>query len=97
MTLSRTLDELRDLLAVHAGGIELVELTPDGTARLRYTGMCTGCAYRPLTTAATVRPFLLAADGVRAVEIAGSRISQEAEARLADSLARFRPAFRIPS
>jgi Fe-S cluster biogenesis protein NfuA len=95
VTLSSTLDRLQDLLAVHAGGIELVELTRDGTAHLRFTGMCTGCMYRPLTTAATVRPFVLAAEGVRAVEIEGSRISHEAEARLADALARCRPAFRI--
>ena len=95
MTLNQDLGDLQRLLAVHAGGIELVELTPDGTARLRYTGMCTGCLARPLTTATTVRPFVLALEGVNAVEVEGSRISQEAEERIADFLARTAPQFRL--
>jgi Fe-S cluster biogenesis protein NfuA len=97
MRLSRCMEDLQHVLAAHAGGVELVELTSDGTARLRYTGMCTGCMYRPLTTAATVRPFVLAADDVSAVEIEGSRISEEAEARLAEALAQEAPAFRLSS
>ena len=44
--------------------------------------MCAGCQYRPVTFAATVRPALLALEGVTAVEVAGSRISAEAEARV---------------
>jgi Fe-S cluster biogenesis protein NfuA len=91
------MEDLQQMLAAHAGGIELVELTADGRARLRYTGMCTGCLYRPLTTAATVRPFLLTADDVSAVEIEGSRISEEAEARLAGAMAQEAPAFRLSS
>jgi Fe-S cluster biogenesis protein NfuA len=97
MNLEQRLEDLQRILAAHAGGIELVELTSAGTARLRYTGMCTGCMYRPLTTAATVRPFVLAADEVSAVEIEGSRISQEAEARLAEALAPAALSFRLPS
>ena len=54
--------------------------------RLRFTGMCTGCHLRPLTTASTIRPALLELEGVEAVEIEGSRISAEAEARLAAAL-----------
>lgn len=73
-------EELGVVLSAHAGGIELVEVT-DGVARVRYTAMCTGCPLRPLTTASTVRPALLELDGVESVE--GSRISAEAEARLA--------------
>ena len=55
----------------------------DGVVRLRYTGMCTGCPLRPVTTASTVRPALLDVEGIEAVEVEGSRISAEAEARLA--------------
>jgi Fe-S cluster biogenesis protein NfuA len=76
------LEELRPALAAHAGGVELVEVR-EGVVRLRYTGMCTGCPLRPLTTASTVRPALLDLDGIEAVEVEGSRISAEAEARLA--------------
>jgi Fe-S cluster biogenesis protein NfuA len=76
------MERLRPVLAAHAGGIELVEVD-GGTVRLRFTGMCTGCHLRPLTTASTIRPALLGLAGVEAVEIEGSRISAEAEARLA--------------
>jgi Fe-S cluster biogenesis protein NfuA len=76
------LESLRPVLSAHAGGVELVSIT-DGVVRVRYTGMCTGCHLRPLTTAGTVRPALLAVDGVTAVEVEGSRISAQAEARLA--------------
>jgi len=93
--LSQSLEELQNVLAVHAGGIELVEVTSDGTVRLRYTGMCTGCLARPLTTATIVRPFLLALEGINAVEIEGSRISEEAEERLASLLARTAPELRL--
>jgi len=75
------IDELGVVLGAHAGGIELVEVV-SGVARVRYTGMCTGCPLRPLTTASTVRPALLELDGIESVEVEGSRISAEAEARL---------------
>ena len=80
------LNELRPALEAHAGGIELLDLDA-GIVRLRYTGMCTGCPLRPLTTASTVRPALLSLPGVTDVQIEGSRISAEAEARLAAALA----------
>ena len=76
------LERLRPVLDAHAGGIELVEVH-GSTVRLRFTGMCTGCHLRPLTTASTLRPALLELDGVEVVEIEGSRVSAEAEARLA--------------
>jgi Fe-S cluster biogenesis protein NfuA len=75
--------ELSHRITAHAGGLELDGVAPDGTVRVRFTGLCTGCPYRPLTMAGTVRPALLQVQGVTAVEAAGSRISAEAEARLA--------------
>jgi Fe-S cluster biogenesis protein NfuA len=81
------LERMRPVLDAHAGGIELVEVE-GSTVRLRFTGMCTGCHLRPLTTASTIRPALLELEGVEAVEIEGSRISAEAEARLAAALDR---------
>jgi Fe-S cluster biogenesis protein NfuA len=81
----RRVAELGVVLGAHAGGVELVELA-GGVARIRYTGMCTGCHLRPVTTASTVRPALLELDGVDSVEVEGSRISAEAEARLAAAL-----------
>jgi len=82
------LEALRPVLDAHAGGVELVEVR-GGVVRLRFTGMCAGCHLRPLTTASTIRPALLALDGVSDVEIEGSRISAEAEARLAAAFAQY--------
>jgi Fe-S cluster biogenesis protein NfuA len=90
------LERLRPVLAAHAGGIELVEVD-GGTVRLRFTGMCTGCHLRPLTTASTIRPALLELAGVEAVEIEGSRISAEAEARLAAAFLAAAPAKALPA
>ena len=84
------LEHLRPVLDAHAGGIELVEVN-GSTVRLRFTGMCTGCHLRPLTTASMIRPALLELAGVEAVEIEGSRLSAEAEARLAVAFRRESP------
>jgi Fe-S cluster biogenesis protein NfuA len=81
------MEELRPALHAHAGGVELVAVE-GGVVRLRFTGMCTGCPLRPVTTTSTIRPALLELDGVKAVEVEGSRISAEAEARLAAAFAR---------
>lgn len=82
------LEALRPVLDAHAGGVELLGVR-DGVVRLRFTGMCTGCHLRPLTTASTIRPALLELDEVSDVEIEGSRISAEAEARLAAAFAQY--------
>lgn len=81
------IEELRPALDAHAGGVELVAVE-GSVVRLRFTGMCTGCPLRPVTTASTIRPALLELEGVTAVEVEGSRISAEAEARLAAAFAR---------
>jgi len=80
------IDELRPALDAHAGGVELVAVER-GVVRLRFTGMCTGCPLRPVTTASTIRPALLELEGISAVEVEGARISAEAEARLAAAFA----------
>jgi Fe-S cluster biogenesis protein NfuA len=87
VSLEARLRDVRRILDAHAGGVELLSFD-DGVIRLRFSGMCTGCAYRPLTTATTIRPLLLSVAGVRAVEIEGGRISAEAETRLAAALGR---------
>ena len=80
------IEELRPALDAHAGGVELVAVE-DGVVRLRFTGMCTGCPLRPLTTASTIQPALLELEGVEVVEVEGARISAEAQARLAAAFA----------
>lgn len=84
----------------HGGGVELRTVAGDtaagshdgqadsgSTARVRFTGACTGCPCRPGCLTATVEPLLLAVPGVRHVEADGVRISAEAQARLTAFLA----------
>jgi Fe-S cluster biogenesis protein NfuA len=74
---------LSRLTAAHAGGVELAEVSQEGVVRVRWTGACAGCPFRPMSMAGTLEPVLLAVDGVRGVEAQGSRISEEARARMA--------------
>ena len=76
------LEDVNSVMASHVGGVELVDVSPDGVVRLRFTGMCTGCQLRPLTTAYTIEPALLELEGVTAVHADGARISREAAQRL---------------
>jgi Fe-S cluster biogenesis protein NfuA len=86
--LKHTIDSLTRLIRAHAGGVELVDVDDaNGAVTIRYTGMCVGCELRPVTTEGSVRPALLAIEGVREVIVLGSRISDEAQARLAEQLA----------
>lgn len=80
--LRRRLGEVQRRLGAHAGGIELDALGRDGSLRVRFTGMCAGCPFRPLTMHGTVRPALLALPGVTAVEADGARVSEEALERM---------------
>jgi Fe-S cluster biogenesis protein NfuA len=71
-------------LAAHAGGIDLVEVREGGSGReavVRFTGMCTGCAFKPMTMAATVEPMLTDVAGITSVQALGGRADVEAMAR----------------
>jgi Fe-S cluster biogenesis protein NfuA len=77
------LDRVNGVLAAHAGGVRLEDVSEDGAVRLRFTGMCTGCMLKPLTMARIVAPALGEIAGVRRVEAPGTRISEAAQQRLA--------------
>jgi Fe-S cluster biogenesis protein NfuA len=76
------IDQVSAAIGAHAGAIELLAVNEAGTVRVRFTGMCTGCLFRPLTMIGTVEPALLGVPGVTAVEAAGTRISTEAATRM---------------
>ncbi|HVW42846.1 MAG TPA: NifU family protein [Amycolatopsis sp.] len=78
--------ELNQALRSHGGGVEWIGTTEQGALRLRMIGMCAGCGFRPVSTAATIRPFFRERLDM-AVEVEGARISAEAEQRLAQALA----------
>jgi Fe-S cluster biogenesis protein NfuA len=80
---------IRQVCAVmrsHAGAIELVGVDAAGVVELRFTGMCQGCPFRPLTMHGTIIPALLAVPGVTEVWAAGARISEFAQERLRAAL-----------
>lgn len=81
-----TVSELDRALRTHGGGVELEGHAADGALRLRMTGLCGGCLYKPMTVAGTIRPFVEDRLGV-GVEVVGARISAEAEERLTRALA----------
>lgn len=92
--LARRIESINMLIRAHAGGIALDGVDDDGEVRVRYTGMCTGCDFRPVTTAGTVAPALLDVPGVRRVEVTGSRASADATQRIEDAVAQGQAAAR---
>jgi Fe-S cluster biogenesis protein NfuA len=84
--LARRVKAINVLIGSHAGEVEVVRVSPQGAVSIRYTGMCTGCEYRPVTTAGTVEPALLDVPGVSEVIVVGARVSEEALARIGATL-----------
>lgn len=84
--LQQRFDAINVLIRAHAGEIELAGVSPDGVVSVRYTGMCAGCDYRPVTTAGTVEPALLDVTGITGVKVLGAHISEEATARITATL-----------
>lgn len=73
--------ELNLALRTHGGAVECTGVHGD-TVRLRMTGLCAGCLFKPVTTEATIRPFIAERLGMD-VEVEGARVSVEAQQRLA--------------
>lgn len=55
--IERALEEVRPMLKLHAGGIELVGVS-DGVAQVRLLGTCRGCPLSQLTLQAGVEEIL---------------------------------------
>lgn len=71
-------------LRMHGGGIELVTIddqTDGAVVHVRFTGMCTACAWKTLTWFGTVKDAIEAVPGVVGVQAPGTRVSEQAEAR----------------
>ena len=52
------LDEIRNILAMDGGGIDLVEITEDMTAKVRLMGHCAGCMGARMTMSGIVESIL---------------------------------------
>lgn len=82
--LDDAIDWCNGRLRMHGGGIELVaidELHDGAVVHVRFSGMCTACAWKTLTWFGTVKDAIEAVPGVASVEAPGTRISEQAEAR----------------
>jgi Fe-S cluster biogenesis protein NfuA len=76
--------QIRPLLLIHGGGIDLVAIDADGRVELEFQGACRGCALQAVTYAIAVRQRLLEIPGVTEVEVRGVRISKAALKRTAE-------------
>jgi Fe-S cluster biogenesis protein NfuA len=83
--------QIRPMLAIHGGGIELIEITPAGEIRLAFEGACCGCALKSVTYALGVRQKLMPIPGVSDVTVDGVRVSRFALERAARLYGRYTP------
>jgi len=74
--------QIRPLLRIHGGDIELLEASEEGRLRLAFQGACRGCALKAVTYALGVRQRLLQHPGVREVEVEGVRLPPAALRRV---------------
>lgn len=51
--------EVAPVLGLHGGSIELVEVTAENVARIRFLGACVGCSAAELTLEYGLKEFLL--------------------------------------
>lgn len=70
--------QVRPLLAMHGGEINLVEITPAGEVRLAFAGACCGCSLKSVTYVLGIRQKLMPVPGVRDVTVEGVRLSKAA-------------------
>ena len=75
--------QIRPLLAVHGGGLELIEVTPAGEVRLAFEGACRGCSLKSATYALGIRQKLMPVSGITEVTVEGVRLSRAALERAA--------------
>jgi Fe-S cluster biogenesis protein NfuA len=73
--------QVRPLLAVHGGGLDLIGVTPAGEVRLAFVGACCGCSLKSVTYVLGIRQKLMPIPGVSEVTVEGVRLSKAALAR----------------
>lgn len=83
--------QIRPLLAVHGGGVELIEVTLAGEVRLEYQGACRACALKSTTYVLGIRQKLMPIPGVSEVTVEGVRLSRAALERAARMYAGYSP------
>jgi Fe-S cluster biogenesis protein NfuA len=65
----KALDSIRPFLQADSGDIELVEITPDGIVKVKFTGACDICPMSQMTLRAGIeRALMREIPGIRRVE-----------------------------
>jgi Fe-S cluster biogenesis protein NfuA len=83
--------QIRPLLAVHGGALDLIEVTPAGEVRLAFEGACRGCSLKSVTYALGIRQKLMPVSGVTDVTVEGVRLSRAALDRAARMYGNYSP------
>lgn len=83
--------QIRPLLAIHGGGVELIEITEAGEVRLAFEGACCGCSLKSVTYALGIRQKLMPIPGVTDVMVEGVRLSRAALERAARMYGAYTP------
>ena len=91
--------QIRPLLLIHGGGIDLVSIDESGRVELEFQGACRGCALQSVTYAIGVRQRLMEIPGVTEIDVKGVRLSKMALKRTAEIYRgySFRPDGQAPS
>ncbi|MFH1784587.1 MAG: NifU family protein [bacterium] len=53
-------DEVGPMLAMHGGGVELIDVSDDGVVKVRLTGGCAGCPMSQMTLVSVVEESIRA-------------------------------------
>jgi len=65
-------EEVRPVLRMHGGGVEVVEVTDEGVVKVKLTGGCAGCPFSMMTTVGVVENALKSKiPEVKGVELIG--------------------------
>jgi len=97
LTVRAVLDtQVRPLLAMHGGELELVDVTPAGEVRLAFAGACRGCALKSVTYVLGIRQKLMPIVGVTEVTVEGVRLSKAARERAERMYAGVSPWVGVP-
>ncbi|NOZ64820.1 MAG: NifU family protein [Caldiserica bacterium] len=53
-------EEVRPVLRMHGGDVEVVEITEEGVVKVKLTGGCAGCPFSMMTTVGVIESALKA-------------------------------------
>ncbi len=76
--------DVRPILKVHGGGVQIVKITEDGCIQLEFEGACRGCAFQSVTFALAIRRRLLEVPGISDVTMKGVKVSSIALERISE-------------